>query len=182
MLDQLQCEEPQLLWGDDQVQGSVLACDFYNAGSLLSLPDEAIIELLMDELLPSAVPAFRDAKPVDSFVARYPGAVTWFSPGSYKKRPPLETRVRNLVCAGDWVRMGDREHGAKGLCQERAYVSGLEAANALASSGALGVGSGRQHPVIPIRDDEPQVVAGRAVNKQLQDLLNPFGLASPWVR
>lgn len=182
MLDQLQCEEPQLLWGDDQVQGSVLACDFYNAGSLLSLPDEAIIELLMDELLPSAVPAFRDAKPVDSFVARYPGAVTWFSPGSYKKRPPLETRVRNLVCAGDWVRMGDREHGAKGLCQERAYVSGLEAANALARSGALGVGLGRQHPVIPIRDDEPQVVAGRAVNKQLQDLLNPFGLASPWVR
>ena len=182
MLDQLQCEEPQLLWGDDQVQGSVLACDFYNAGSLLSLPDEAIIELLMDALLPSAVPAFRDAKPVDSFVARYPGAVTWFSPGSYKKRPPLETRVRNLVCAGDWVRMGDREHGAKGLCQARAYVSGLEAANALARSGARGVGLGRQHPVIPIRDDEPQVVAGRAVNKQLQDLLNPFGLASPWVR
>ena len=27
---------------------------------------------------------------------------------------------------GDWVRMGDREHGAKGLCQERALVSGLE--------------------------------------------------------
>ena len=90
--------------------------------------------------------------------------------------------MRDLVSAGDWVRMGDREHGAKGLCQERAYVSGLEAANALARSGALGVGLGRQHPVIPIRDDEPQVVAGRAVNKQLQDLLNPFGLASPWVR
>ena len=27
-----------------------------------------------------------------------------------------------------------------------------------------------------------QVVAGRAINKQLQGLLNPFGLASPWVR
>ena len=30
------------------------------------------------------------------------------------------------IAPGDWVRMGDREHGAKGLCQERALVSGLE--------------------------------------------------------
>ena len=29
------------------------------------------------------------------------------------------------------MRLGDREHGAKGLCQERALVSGAEAANAL---------------------------------------------------
>jgi hypothetical protein len=34
--------------------------------------------------------------------------------------------------------MGAREHGAKGLCQERAYVSGIEAANALARNGLLG--------------------------------------------
>lgn len=39
-----------------------------------------------------------------------------------------------------------------------------------------------QHAVIPIRADEPQVVMGRALNKTLQDALNPFGLASPWVR
>ena len=75
---------------------------------------------------------------VDSHVVRYPGAVTWFSPGSYPNRPPLQTSVPNLVCAGDWVRMGDREHGAKGLCQERAYVSGIQAANALSASGVLG--------------------------------------------
>ena len=61
---------------------------------------------------------------VDSHVVRCPGAVTWFSPGSFDSRPPLETSLSNVVCAGDWVRMGDREHGAKGLCQERAYVSG----------------------------------------------------------
>ena len=78
--------------------------------------------ILMEELLPSAVPEFRRAKIVDSHVARYPGAVTWFSPGSYSKRPPLETSVSNLMCAGDWVRMGDREHGAKGLCQELSLI------------------------------------------------------------
>ena len=83
MLDQLQCDDLEHLWGNQEPQGSVLACDFYNAGSLLPLSEEDIISLLMDELLPSAVPEFKSAKVVDSFVARYPGAVTWFSPGSY---------------------------------------------------------------------------------------------------
>ena len=124
----------------------------------------------------------RAANLVDSHVARYPGAVTWFSPGSYAKRPPLQTSVPNLVCAGDWVRMGEREHGAKGLCQERAFVSGLEAANALARNGLLGM-NGKQHLVIPVREDEPQVVAGRQLNKLVADALKPLGLdASPWVR
>jgi len=190
MLDQLQGgaygdADPELLWGDEPEstpRGSVVACDFYNAGGLLSLADEDIVNLLMNELLPSAVPEFRAAAVVDSYVQRYPGAVTWFAPGSYKSRPPLQTSVRNLVCAGDWVRMGEREHGAKGLCQERAFVSGLEAANALARSGVLGAGHTGQHEVIPIRDDEPQVVLGRAVNKRVMDVLNPLGLASPWVR
>ena len=183
MLDQLQNDDPQLLWGDDEVQGSVLACDFYNAGGLLPLSDEEIVRTLMKDLLPSAVPAFQHTEVVDSFVARYPGAVTWFSPGSYAKRPPLQTSVRNLVCAGDWVKMGEREHGAKGLCQERAFVSGLEAANALARDGQLGVGHGKQALVVPIRDDEPQVVAGRKANKAVADALNKLGLdPSPWVR
>ena len=182
MLDQLQNDDPQLLWGDDEVQGSVLACDFYNAGSLLPLSDEDITAMLMEELLPAAVPEFRAASIVDSHVARYPGAVTWFSPGSYEKRPPLQTSVPNLVCAGDWVRMGEREHGAKGLCQERAYVSGLEAANTLACNGQLGL-NGKQHLVIPVRDDEPQVVAGRRLNKLVADAAGKLGLpASPWVR
>jgi len=196
MLDQLQgstdytsgaAPDPAELWAGEEPQGSVVACDFYNAGALLPLSDEDIVSLLMDELLPSAVGEFRSAKVVDSYVQRYPAAVTWFSPGSFKKRPPLVTSVGNLVCAGDWVRMGEREHGAKGLCQERAYVSGLEAANSLARRGYLGANS-RSHPVIPVREDEPQVVASRALNKLVGDTvkkspLNPFGLTiSPWVR
>ena len=181
MLDQLQNEEPQLLWGEDEVQGSVVACDFYNAGGLCPLSDADIVSLLMDELLPSAVPEFRRAVVVDSFVARYPAAVSWFSPGSFSSRPPLQTSVPNLVCAGDWVRLGDRETKAKGLCQERAYIAGLEAANQLARNGALG-GKSKEHVVLEIRDDEPQVVVGRAVNKLFMEALRPLGLDSPWVR
>lgn len=180
MLDQLQ-PDADALWGGDTPQGSVVACDFYNAGAVATLCDADIVSLLMEQLLPEAVAGFKGVKVVDSFVQRYPGAVTWFSPGSFQSRPPLETAVRNLVCAGDWVRLGKREHGAKGLCQERAYVSGLQAANALMAKGALGECQ-QEHVVVPIRDDQPQVVLGRQVNKAVQDFLNPFGLASPWVR
>ena len=104
----------------------MLACDFYNSGALNSLSDDDIVSLLKNSLLPSAVPEFNSANVVEFDVRRYPSAVSWFSPGSYRSRPPLQVAtVKNLVCAGDWVRLGDREHGAKGLCQERAFVSGL---------------------------------------------------------
>ena len=67
MLDQLQ-PNGAALWGEDEKgsddeksslsRGSVVACDFYNAGGLISLADKDIISILMKELLPSAVPAF----------------------------------------------------------------------------------------------------------------------------
>jgi uncharacterized protein with NAD-binding domain and iron-sulfur cluster len=193
MLDQFQ-DEAQL-WGEakggdgaapaavsSSPRGSVVACDFYNAGSLLPLSDADIISLLKDELLPSVIPEFKNANIVESYVERFPQAVNWFSPGSYPNRPPLKVPgISNLVCAGDWVKMGEREHGSAGLCQERAYVTGLEAANELARSGALrrtpsGESNGRSRSeklatVIPIRDDEPQVVIGRRVNKEIKRFL-----------
>ena len=85
MLDQLQ-ENSELWDGSAEEKGSVVACDFYNSGSLMGLDDADIISTLMDSLLPSAVPEFKDAKVVDSEVKRYPNAVSWFSPGSYASR------------------------------------------------------------------------------------------------
>jgi len=183
MLDQLQKDNVDLLWGDDEVQGSVVACDFYNAGALLGLPDDEIVDILMKDLLPSAVSAFADAKVVDSWVGKYPRTVSWFSPGSYVKRPPLEGAgsdvLPNIKCAGDWVRMGDREHGAKGLCQERAFVSGFEAGNALLRD-VVDKNSeiiSRKHPVLPVRDDELQFKAAIEVNKKVMQRFPRF-----WVR
>ena len=108
-------------------------------------------------------------------------AVSWFSPGSFAKRPPLATSVRNVVCAGDWVRMGDREHGAKGLCQERALVSGYEANNELRARGVLGPAA-KDMPVIPVRDDEVAYTTGARVNGLVQGALDRVGLGSFWVR
>ena len=126
----------------------------------------------------SAVPKFADAKVVDSWVGKYPGTVSWFSPGSYHKRPPLEgagpSLLPNVKCAGDWVRMGDREHGAKGLCQERAFVSGMEAANALMRDTRV---DHTKANVLPVREDEAQFKASVQVNNQVMQFLPRF-----WVR
>jgi len=186
MLDQLQENAPELWGGGDgegERRGSVVACDFYNAGALMSLSDDALLKILTEELLPSAVPAFADATVVDSWVGKYAGVVSWFSPGSYTSRPPTEGAGADVLpdvkCAGDWVRMGEREHGAKGLCQERAYVSGMEAANSLLR-GVERRGEGyafRQHEVLAVREDEGQFKAGVALNQKVMKFLPRF-----WVR
>ena len=179
MLDQLHKDAQQALWGDEQPNGSVVASDFYNASAIAALSDQEIIDQLTRDLLPIAHPEFSMARVVDSEVRRYPGSVSLFSPGSFRKRPPLETSVESIVCAGDWVRMGDREHGAKGLCQERAYVCGLEAGNSLIRRMVVSQAD-QLHPVLPIRADEPQVVLGRALNKLVMDPLEDLGLKLPW--
>ena len=164
--------------------GSVIASDFYNATAIAELSDQEIVDCLMQDLLAKAQPGFGDARVVDQEVRRYPGSVSLFSPGSFSKRPPLETSLASVVCAGDWVRMGAREHGAKGLCQERAYVCGLEAGNSLLRRGIVhgeGMPSRAQHPVIPIRADEPQVLLGRALNKLVMDPLETLGIDWPWL-
>jgi hypothetical protein len=184
MLDQLQDADLDALWGGSEPQGSVVASDFYNATAIAALSDQEIVDTLLKELLPQAVPAFRLAQVLEFEVRRYPGSVSLFSPGSFSQRPPLQTALPSVVCAGDWVRMGEREHGAKGLCQERAYVCGLEAANALMRSGVVrgaNAATRPEHPVRPIRPEEPQVLLGRALNKLVMDPLEAFGIRWPWL-
>ena len=185
MLDQLQRKAEQALWGGDEPQGSVIASDFYNASNIALMEDQAIIDLLTQQLLPITDLRFKDAAVLDAEIRRYPDGVSLFSPGSFKQRPPLETSVASIVCAGDWVRMGAREHGAKGLCQERAYVSGLEAGNSLLRRQiikGMHPSQTHEHPVIPIRADEPQVVLGRTINKLVMAPLERLGLNHPWLR
>jgi uncharacterized protein with NAD-binding domain and iron-sulfur cluster len=165
------------LWGGEEPQGSVLGCDFYNAGGLLSLSEEDLVSILMDSLLPSAVPQFADSKVVDSWVGKYPGTVSWFAPGSFSKRPPTEgagSVLPTVKFAGDLVRMGDREHGAKSLCQERAFVSGFEAANSLLRDTAPKYIA---HPVLAVREDESLFKAAVSINKNVMNYLPRF-----WVR
>lgn len=52
----------------------------------------------MQQLLPAAVPAFAAARVVDFHVQRFPGAVSWFSPGSFASRPPLAVPGTSVAC------------------------------------------------------------------------------------
>lgn len=129
----------------------------------------------------SAVPRFADAAVLDSWVGKYFGSTTWFSPGSYTSRPPLEGAgndvLPNVKCAGDWVRMGEKEHGAKGLCQERAYVSGIEAGNSLLKSVQPDKQPSNNNVVLPTREDEIQFKLSAQLSKSVMQFLPRF-----WVR
>eukprot|EP00467_Chlorarachnion_reptans_P023068 CAMPEP_0114510868 /NCGR_PEP_ID=MMETSP0109-20121206/14039_1 /TAXON_ID=29199 /ORGANISM="Chlorarachnion reptans, Strain CCCM449" /LENGTH=610 /DNA_ID=CAMNT_0001690249 /DNA_START=216 /DNA_END=2048 /DNA_ORIENTATION=- len=154
-------------WGtlpEDGKVGSVIAADFYNSANLMGLSDEEIVRRLKEELLPSAVEGFKDAKIVDSWVKRFPQAVTHFAPGCADTRPPQDIpEINNLVVAGDLVR--GLEHGSAGLSQERAYVSGLAAANKIISRFRLGT----EHPILQTEEDEEQFRALQAVATQLEE-------------
>lgn len=66
--------------------------------------------------------------------------------------------------AGDWVRERPR-HGADGLSQERALVTGYSAANLVVKK--LGVG----HPIkiLQVDADEPHIAGARFLNRLLKD-------------
>jgi len=99
----------------------VIASDFYNASGHCS--DERIkeiIESLIHELLPHCSPPIQKAKVVD-----YECALSRFCVPLFSRQFPRSDTLGNLCkkrlfCAGDWVRMGDEEHRAKGRVQERA--------------------------------------------------------------
>jgi hypothetical protein len=59
--------------------------------------------------------------------------------------------------AGDWVAQGPGTHGAKGLSQEKAYVTGLQAGNAAARR----CGLVPQARALPPEPDEPHIAAAK---------------------
>lgn len=112
--------------------GSVLEFDLYNAGSLLPLSDDAIVDRLLHTYLApalasSGVDAAALRPPTDASVLRFRRAATRFAPGSAELLPPIvSSSLRNVFVAGDCVAQGPGSHGCKGLSQEKAYASGLQ--------------------------------------------------------
>jgi len=155
-------------WKDEP--GSVIEADFYHANQLLPMDDEQIIAKVHQDLT-TCVPQFRHAKVVDSSVIRLPKAVTHFSPGSYPSMLSGTTRISNLFMSGDWI---VTRHGS--WSQEKAYVTGLEAANRVVER----FGLGRTAPIIPIEPDEPHIEVARTANRVVRDGLRRL-LPSPWL-
>ncbi|KAL3155415.1 hypothetical protein ABBQ38_010971 [Trebouxia sp. C0009 RCD-2024] len=152
--------------------GTVIAADFYHSNTLMPLSDEEIVSKVRANLV-RCEPSFRTAKVVDSAVLRFPNAVTHFSPGSYTSRPLQRTSFGNVFMAGDWVK--GLNHGANGLSQERAYITGLTAANLVIG----GLSHGVPAVIIPVEEDEKHVSAAKEANQAVQGFLEalplPFG-------
>ncbi|KAG2443456.1 hypothetical protein HXX76_001813 [Chlamydomonas incerta] len=155
--------------------GSVISADFYHANALLPLSDEAIVQRVVEHVA-KCEPGFKGAKVVDSIVLRYPKAVTHFSPGSYPYRPFQATSIPNTFMAGDWVK--GVPHGANGLSQERAYVTGLVAANLVMER--LG-GGGQPAEVLDVDPDEPHIAAARTAARSARQFADALGIRSPFL-
>ncbi len=140
--------------------GTVVEVDFYHANQFISLDDKDIIPIVQ-RYLATCVPEFRDANVVDSSVIRLPQAVSHFAPGSYHHMLPARTSFANMFMSGDWI---ITRHGS--WSQEKAFVTGLEAANMVISC----LGKGSHANILPVEADELHIQALRQLNNGFRDI------------
>lgn len=150
--------------------GSVIEADFYHANQLLGLSDDEIVKLVHRDLS-TCIPEFATATVVDRAVVRLPKAVTHFAPGNYQFMLPVTTPIANLFMSGDWI---VNRHGA--WSQEKAYVTGLAAANQVIHQ----LGQGRPAAILPIAADEPHIQAARHLNQGWRELVQAI-VPSRWL-
>jgi uncharacterized protein with NAD-binding domain and iron-sulfur cluster len=150
--------------------GTAIEADFYHANQFLNLDDKEIIPIVQ-QYLKTCVPGFAGAKVIDSSVIRLPQAVSHFAPGSYQHMLPANTSFDNVFMSGDWI---INRHGS--WSQEKAYVTGLEAANLVISY----LGTGTPASILPVEADELHIQSLRYINKTLRQFSKPI-LPSSWL-
>jgi uncharacterized protein with NAD-binding domain and iron-sulfur cluster len=147
-----------------QESGSVIEVDFYHANQLLAMSDHEIVHKVQQDLR-VCVPAFAAAKVIDYSVIRVRQGVTHFAPGSYQYLLGGKTAIPNLFMAGDWI---VTRHGS--WSQEKAYVTGLEAANRVIDR----FGIGEKAAIIPVESDEAHIQALRSLNQGFRSAIGSF--------
>lgn len=144
----------------DDTEGSIIEVDYYHAASLLVMDDEAIVEKAKANLDTMLGKNCEDAKVIDAAVVKLPQAVNWYSPGSYANMPEVRSKeIPNVYFAGDLVKT---RHGS--WSQEKAYVAGIEAANAILQKRP-------NDGIIPLDPDEFHVSLGRKAVSAFQTFL-----------
>ncbi|WP_036486141.1 FAD-dependent oxidoreductase [Myxosarcina sp. GI1] len=138
---------------------TVIEADFYHADRLLPMSDEQILAKVQRDLA-TCIPDFGEAEIIDSSIIRVKEGVTHFFPGSYQNLLPATTPIPNLFMSGDWI---VTRHGS--WSQEKAYVTGLEAANLVIDK----FGKRTKANIILIEPDEPHIQTARTINKTLRD-------------
>jgi uncharacterized protein with NAD-binding domain and iron-sulfur cluster len=136
--------------------GSVIEVDFYHANQFLAMSDRSIVQMVHQDLT-ACVPDFANAEVIDSSIIRLPKAVTHFAPGSYRYLLGAKTSFDNVLMSGDWI---VNLHGS--WSQEKAFVTGLEAANHVIERQNIG----KKADIIPVEPDESHIQLFRSLNRQ----------------
>jgi uncharacterized protein with NAD-binding domain and iron-sulfur cluster len=144
--------------------GSVVEADFYHGNQLLGMSDEDIIDKVHQDLA-VCIPDFQRAKVIDYSVVKVRQGVTHFAPGSYQYLLPAKTKLKNLFMSGDWI---VTNHGS--WSQEKAFVTGLEAANLVIEQ----FQKGKKAPIIPVEPDEFHFQLGRTINRSFREFSGQF--------
>lgn len=139
---------------------TVLQADFYHANELLPLNDEVIVEKVKS-YLSICIKDFENAIVVKKEIGKFPESLTHFFPGSYKYMIRGFTSLPNVFMAGDWI---INRHGS--WSQEKAYVTGLEAANRVVDF----LEEGSFAKIVPVEEDEPHVEALRGLNRRIDEI------------
>ncbi len=140
--------------------GTVIEADFYHANQFLPLSDDEIVKIVQSYLT-TCIPAFGEGKIIDQSVVKLRQAVTHFFPGSYQYLLPAKTSFENVFMSGDWV---VNRHGS--WSQEKAYVTGLEAANLIINQFKVG----EKANIIPVQPDEEHIQVLRQINKSVRQV------------
>ncbi|XP_010918125.2 uncharacterized protein [Elaeis guineensis] len=139
---------------------TVLEAEFYNATRVLLLSDEQIVAKVVS-YLSICIKEFQEAIVLQHTVVRFPKSATHFFPGSYKYMLRGSTTFPNLFMAGNWI---VTRHGS--WSQEKAYVTGLEAANRVIDY----LGEGDFAKIIAVEEDEPHIETLRSLNRRVTEL------------
>ncbi|KKJ00986.1 hydroxysqualene dehydroxylase [Prochlorothrix hollandica] len=150
--------------------GSVIEVDFYHANQFLALDDRELLPIIQEHLA-GCIPEFSTALIQDSGIVRLPQAVSHFAPGSYRYLLPGTTSFSNVFMGGDWI---VTDHGS--WSQEKAYVTGLEAANRVIGQWGLGAPA----TIVPIQADEPHIQLARTLNRSVRQFHDTFLKSLQW--
>ena len=115
--------DPYRRWARE-TNGSALEVHVYGPPETLAQPEAILLAQAITDVQ-QAWPELRSHR-IGQYLQRNPENHTLPSVGTKEKHLGIETRWKNLFCAGDWVR-----HPAPAFFLERACLTGIEAANAV---------------------------------------------------
>ncbi|XP_051132488.1 uncharacterized protein LOC127252375 [Andrographis paniculata] len=147
---------------------TIIQADLYNVNDLLPLKDEILVEKVMSWLSKCAK-NIGGASVVDREIGRFPKYLPRFAPGTYKYAMQGKTSFSNLFMAGDWI---VNRHGS--WAEEKAYVSGVEAANRVVDC----LQEGGLARIVAVEDDEMHIQTLRDFNRNLQEIISQFPLSN----